>query len=88
MRDANVFYLLKTIPGVGKIIAMTLLYEIHDIKRFPSVGEFLSYARLVRGSHTSAGKNYGSPGKKMGNRYLKWAFSEIVGRKQGHPQTY
>ena len=35
VHDANVFYLLKTIPGVGKIIAMTLLYEIHDIKRFP-----------------------------------------------------
>lgn len=78
VHDANNFYLLKTIPGVGKIIAMTMLYEIHDIKRFPEVGDFLSYARLVRGSHTSAGKSYGSPGKKMGNRYLKWAFSEIV----------
>ncbi len=78
VHDANNFYLLKTIPGVGKIIAMTMLYEIHDIKRFPEVGDFLSYARLVRGSHTSAGKSYGSPGKKMGNAYLKWAFSEIV----------
>ena len=63
VHDANIFYLLKTIPGVGKIIAMTLLYEIHDIKRFPEVGDFLPYARLVRGSHTSAGKNYGSPGR-------------------------
>ena len=78
VHDANNFYLLKTIPGVGKIIAMTMLYEIHDVKRFPEVGDFLSYARLVSGSHTSAGKSYGSPGKKMGNRYLKWAFSEIV----------
>jgi transposase len=78
VHDANNFYLLKTIPGVGKIIAMTMLYEIHDVKRFPGVGDFLSYARLVRGSHTSAGKSYGSPGKKMGNAYLKWAFSEIV----------
>ena len=78
VHDAQNFYLLKTIPGVGKIIAMTILYEIHNIKRFPEVGDFLSYARLVRGSHTSAGKSYGSPGKKMGNRYLKWAFSEIV----------
>lgn len=78
VHDANNYYLLKTIPGVGKIIAMTMLYEIHDIKRFPEVGDFLSYARLVRGSHTSAGKNYGSPGRKMGNAYLKWAFSEIV----------
>ena len=78
VHDSNTFYLLQTIPGVGKIIAMTMLYEIHDIKRFPQVGDFLSYCRLVRGSHTSAGKSYGSPGKKMGNVYLKWAFSEIV----------
>lgn len=78
VHDANNYYLLKTTPGVGKIIALTMLYEIHDVKRFPEVGDFLSYARLVRGSHTSAGKNYGSPGKKMGNAYLKWGFSEIV----------
>ncbi len=78
VHDANNFFLLQTIPGVGRIIAMTLLYEIHSIKRFPTVGQFLSYARLVRGQHTSAGKNYGSPGSKIGNAYLKWAFSEIV----------
>ena len=57
---------------------MTMLYEIHDINRFPTVGQFLSYCRLVRGSHTSAGKTYGSPGKKIGNAHLKWAFSEAV----------
>jgi transposase len=78
VHDANNFFLLQTIPGVGRIIAMTLLYEIHTIKRFPTVGQFLSYARLVRGQHTSAGKSYGSPGSKIGNAYLKWAFSEIV----------
>ncbi len=78
VHDANNFFLLQSIPGVGRIIAMTLLYEIHTIKRFPTVGQFLSYARLVRGQHTSAGKNYGSPGSKIGNAYLKWAFSEIV----------
>ena len=48
-----------------------MLYEIHDIKRFAEVGDLLSQAQLVRGSHTSAGKGYGSPGKKMGNAYLK-----------------
>jgi transposase len=76
--DAQAFYRLQTIPGVGRILAMTMLYEIHDINRFPSVGQFLSYCRLVRGSHTSAGKTYGSPGKKIGNAHLKWAFSEAV----------
>ena len=56
-----------------------MLYEIHNIGRFfPKVGDFLSYCRLVRGEHTSNGKRYGSPGKKIGNPYLKWAFSEAV----------
>ena len=57
---------------------MTLLYEIHDLGRFKSVGDFLSYSRLVRGSHTSAGKRYTASGKKIGNPHLKWAFSEAV----------
>jgi transposase len=78
VHDANNFYLLQTIPGVGRILAMTLLSEIHKIGRFPTVGKFLSYARLVRGKHESAGKNHGSPGSKIGNANLKWAFSEIV----------
>ena len=78
VHDANNFFRLQTIPGVGRIIAMTMLYEIHHIQRFKTVGQFLSYCRLVRGQHTSNGKNYGSPGKKIGNPYLKWAFSEAV----------
>ncbi|MDB4778386.1 IS110 family transposase [bacterium] len=76
--DPQSLFRLQTIPGVGRILAMTMLYEIHDIKRFPTVGQFLSYCRLVKGSHTSAGKSYGSPGKKIGNAHLKWAFSEGV----------
>jgi transposase len=78
VHDPHTFYLLTTIPGVGRIIAMTLLYEIHNIGRFASVGDFLSYSRLVRGSHTSAGKTYAATGKKIGNVHLKWAFSEAV----------
>ena len=46
--------------------------------RFPSVGQFLSYARLVRGSHESAGKKKAGPGKRMGNAHLKWAFGEAA----------
>ena len=76
--DPQAFFRLRTIPGVGRIIALTMLYEIDDINRFPTVGKFLSYCRLVKGSHNSAGKSYGSPGKKIGNAYLKWAFGETV----------
>lgn len=78
IHDASSLYLLRTIPGIGKILSLTILYEIHDISRFPSVGQFLSYSRLVPGCHESAGKRKGSPGRKMGNVYLKWAFSEAA----------
>jgi transposase len=76
--DANVFYRLRSIPGVGKILALVLLYEIHDIHRFPRVQEFVSYCRLVKCAKESAGKRYGSTGAKIGNAYLKWAFSEAA----------
>lgn len=78
IHDPQSFYLLNTIPGVGRILAMTLLYEIHHIGRFPSVGDFLSYSRLVRGTNSSAGKQYAPTGRKIGNAHLKWAFSEAV----------
>jgi transposase len=75
--DADTFYRLRSIPGVGKILALVLLYEIHDIKRFAGEGEFLSYARLIRPLKTSAGKVKGGGGK-IGNAHLKWAFSEAA----------
>src|SRR5262249_29599218 len=48
-------------------------------RRFAAEGRFLSYARLVRCSHESAGKKQGTGGKKIGNAHLKWAFSEATG---------
>jgi transposase len=73
-----IYQLLRTVPGVGKILGLILLYEIDEIARFPEVGNFLSYSRLVRCEHESAGKTKGSGGKKIGNAHLKWAFSEAA----------
>lgn len=70
--------LLRSVPGVGEVLALTMLYEIHDIARFPSRGEFCSYARLVKGQKQSAGKNYGTSGGRIGNAHLRWAFSEAA----------
>ena len=55
-----------------------LLDEIHDIRRFPSVQDFASYARLVKCRKESGGKHLGTSGKKIGNAHLKWAFSEAA----------
>jgi transposase len=46
--DAQTLYLLQTVPGIGKILSLVLLYEIHDIERFPRVQDFASYCRLVK----------------------------------------
>lgn len=69
---------LRTIPGIGIILAMTILYEIGDIDRFESVQKFASYCRLVKCKAESAGKTYGTSGNKIGNGHLKWAFSEAA----------
>ncbi|MFC1751294.1 IS110 family transposase [Pseudomonadota bacterium] len=70
--------LLKTVPGIGKILALVLLYEIHTIDRFEKVGNFLSYSRLVKCAKESAGKRYGTSGAKIGNVHLRWAFGEAA----------
>ena len=78
VEDPDTLELLQTIPGVGRILSLTLLYELHDIARFPRVQDFLSYARLVKSQKTSAGKITGISGAKIGNAHLKWAFSEAA----------
>jgi transposase len=78
--DANVFYRLRSIPGVGKILALVLLDEIHDIHRFPRVQACVSSGRLVKCAKASAGKRYGSTGAKIGHADRKWAFSEAAVR--------
>jgi transposase len=76
--DPVTFGLLRTVPGIGPILGLILLYEVDQVGRFPEVGNLLSYSRLVRCTHESAGKIKGSGGKKIGNAHLKWAFSEAA----------
>jgi transposase len=76
--NAQTLYRLQSVPGIGKILALVLLYEIHDIVRFPRVQDFVSYCRLVKCTKESAGKRYGTSGAKIGNAYRKWAFSEAA----------
>jgi transposase len=76
--DANTLYRLQTVPGIGKILRLVRLYEIHQIARFPRLQDFVSYCRLVTCAKESAGKRDGTSGKKIGNAYLTWAFSEAA----------
>lgn len=76
--DVQSYHRLRTIPGIGPILALVLLYEMHQVERFEQVGQFLSSARLVPCLHESAGKKLGSGGKKIGNAHLRWAFAEAA----------
>ena len=78
VHDPVALGLLRTIPGIGKILALVMIYEIDDITRFQRIGNFISYCRLVKPAHESAGKKHGSKNSKIGNVHLKWAFSEAA----------
>jgi len=69
---------LLTVPGIGKILAQTIMLETGDITRFREVGHYVSYGRLVGSSHLTNGKRKGSGNTKNGNAFLCWAFIEAA----------
>ena len=73
-----IFKLLCTVPGIGRILALSIMLEVGDIRRFASVGDFASYCRCVRSERLSNGKKKGENNRKCGNPYLAWAFVEAA----------
>jgi transposase len=69
---------LLTVPGIGEILAFTIMLETGDIGRFEDVGNYVSYGRLVGSSHWTNGKRKGSGNTKNGNAFLCWAFMEAA----------
>lgn len=69
---------LLGIPGIGKILALTIMLEAGPISRFDKVGNFVSYCRKVSSKWVSNEKAKGKGNKKSGNKYLAWAFSEAA----------
>jgi len=73
---------LRTVKGIGELLALTILYQTGDIRRFPKVGNYASYCRCVRTTHESNGRRKGQGNRRLldgeGNPYLSWAFSEAA----------
>lgn len=69
---------LQTVPGIGRILAFTIMLETGDINRFKKVGNYTSYCRFVKSSRTSNDKKKGENNRKNGNRYLCWAYIEAA----------
>jgi len=76
--DVQTFTRLQSVPGIGQILALVILYEIQDIQRFPRVQDFVSSCRLVKCAKESTGKRLGTSGKKIGNVPLRWACAEAA----------
>src|SRR5215510_8755244 len=72
------FRFLKTVPGIGPILALTIMLETGEIERFASVGNYASYCRCVGSQKISNGKRKGTGNTKNGNKYLAWAFVEAA----------
>jgi transposase len=69
---------LQELPGIGKILGLTIALETGDAQRFADAGNFASYSRCVKSLRTSNGKKKGENNRKCGNRYLAWAFVEAA----------
>jgi transposase len=82
---------LLTLPGVGKILALTIMLETGPISRFETVGDYVSYCRKVPSRWMSNGKWKGLGNRKNGNKYLSWAYaeaSEFARRLYAEPRAY
>ena len=77
-RELPYYPKLTTLPGVGKILGMTITMEVGDIKRFADSGNFASYCRTVEAQRISNSKKKGENNSKCGNKYLAWAFVEAA----------
>ncbi len=78
------YQVLQTMPGVGKILGMTITLETVDPKRFATPGDYASYCRCVDSRRLSNGKKKGENNGKCGNKYLAWAFVEAANFAQRH----
>lgn len=72
------FEILRTIPGIGVILGLTIMLEVGDINRFHAVGNYSSYCRCVGSKKISNGKKKGENNKRNGNKYLAWAYVEAA----------
>jgi transposase len=86
-REIPMYEKLLTIPGIGRILAMTITMEVGQIERFRSDGDFASYCRLVDARRLSNGKQKGENNAKCGNKYLAWAFVEASHFARRHDEA-
>ena len=88
VRPRPEYRLLKTVPGIGRVLAPIIMLEAGSMERFKAVGNFASYARCVDSQYTSNNKKKGEGNRRNGNKHLAWAFIEAANiAKRSCPQA-
>jgi len=77
-REIPLYEKLLTLPGIGRILGMTVTMEVGEARRFKTDGDFASYCRMVDAKRLSNGKCKADNNQKCGNKYLAWAFVEAA----------
>jgi transposase len=77
-REIPLYEKLLTLPGIGKVLGMTITMEVGEISRFKTDGDLASYCRVVDAKRISNDKRKGDNNSKCGNKYLAWAFVEAA----------
>ncbi len=72
------FKSLSSIDCIGNTLALSIILETGDIKRFNKLGNYAFYCRCIGGARYSNRKNKGGSNSKNGNKYLAWAFVEAA----------
>lgn len=85
-RELPCYDKLGTLPGVGRILGLTITMEVGAINRFKTAGDFASYCRTVDSRRLSNGKKKGDNNQKCGNKYLAWAFVEAANFAKRHDE--
>jgi len=70
--------LVRSLPGIGKLLAAVIIAEIDRVERFPTPEKLASYAGLVPSTYASGGHVFHGRLTKQGNKYLRWALVEAV----------
>ena len=78
------YKLLMTVPGIWRILALTIMYETGPIERFAKVGNYASYCRCVGSKRISNEKLKGKGNRKNGNKHLSRAYMEAANAALQH----
>jgi transposase len=78
VRDTPMMQLIKSLPGVGDILAIVIALEIGDVERFASAEHLASYSGTVPRVSSSGGKTHYGRVRQDVNHYLKWAYIEAA----------